>query len=182
MCIRLFLLLCLVSVGSFAFGQPLGPSEIPELAKEDFAVRFENPKGVVWKKDVSGYVGATFVNELPERRIPITVVYTANTGYWVQTREEILWGQLPDSTKTYITSEEYLEFEMGKFYLLATRDYGILYEVTLRKNLNRSVLTFDRHGALVKKEEKETQPVLVKDNPPKWKFPKLGTKRTNELH
>ena len=181
MYLRLLILLCLISVGTFAFSQSLSSTEIPEMAKEDFAVRFENPRGVVWKKDVSGYVGAIFVNELPERRIPVTVVYTANTGFWVQTREEAIWDQLPDSTKNHITSEEYLEFEMGKFYLLTTRDYGVMYEVTLRKNLNRIVLTFDQHGSLVETKENEVQPRLAKDTPKKWKLPKLGTKKANGL-
>lgn len=177
---RLILIICLISVGHLASGQSLGTPEIPELAKEDFAIRFENPKGVVWKEDASGYLGATFVNDLPERRVPVTVVYAAENGIWIQTREEAIWDQLPDSVKTYLTSGDNLEYEMGQFHLLTTREYGVFYEVTLRKNLQRMDLTFDRHGALVEKEEKEDAPTLAEDSGKKWKFPKLGTKRMSE--
>lgn len=177
MCYRLILIICLLTGSYCASAQSLGKKEIPALAQEDFELRFENPKGVVWKQDDAGYLGASFVNELPLRRVPTTVVYAADNGNWVQTREEAIWDQLPVTLQDLLTSK-YLEYEMGQFNLLTTRQSGVFYEVELRENLKRLDLTFDMNGDLVEEMERKEAAEFAESNEEKkkWKWPKLGTK------
>lgn len=123
-------------------------SAVPDEVRNDFELRFSDAAKVFWFKDGPSYYGARF----KVKGKKIQTVYSRQDRQWVQTVEPITYEEMPDSALQYIAGR-YPEHKHKNPRKVSTRNYGILFEVVLGKDLHAVELAFDMHGVLVREDE-----------------------------
>jgi hypothetical protein len=146
-----FALLC--SFAGIAFAQsPIRRIEVPPAVLEDFQFRHPTAENVTWLQEGEKYYGARFT--VAEQ--PAEAVYLPS-GQWVQSKETIVYKQMPDEARKYCRSN-YPDFHAHTVNQLNTRNYGVLYKIRIRKELTQVSMTFDMHGKLLEENEEQLEP------------------------
>ena len=146
--IRLIFLLTLLASGPIFAQSVIQNSGVPEEIRNDFELRFNGASKVVWMKDSPQYYGARFKFQGQKMQ----TVYSAVDRRWVQTVEPVTYEAFPDSAQRFIAGQ-YPGYHQKNTKKVSTRNYGILYEVNLQKDLKGVELAFDMHGKLVREDK-----------------------------
>lgn len=126
---------------------------VPQEIQMDFGQRFEEPKKVVWFELPNSNWGVRF-QLLGE---PVEVVYDG-IGRWLQTEMDIAYNQLPDSARAHCRGR-FPDFRAKQVRKVSTRRFGIVYEVTVKKDLREVYLAYDMHGKPIEEKELEVEEV-----------------------
>ena len=173
----LIALLCIIGLGlSNGFSQDaVKKSSVPPAVIEEFEARFADAESVAWYRQGESFYGARF--QTLEKNAE--VVFAPN-GEWVQTEQEIAYLEMPDEARAYCRTH-YPDYQAKDVLKVSTRKYGILYEIKILGEAKTIQMTFDMHGKLVDKEEKEAVEEQEEEKEPgvKEKLGKLFGKGTN---
>lgn len=164
-CKRLFKSLQLLLLLGFWLGTqavqaqtPVSASAIPDEIRDDFKLRFNGANKVVWFKDGAAYYGVRF--KMLDKKVE--AVYQARDRRWTQTVEPVTYEEFPDAARYYVESY-FPEHQKKASKKVATRSYGILYEIVVGKDLHAVELAFDMNGKLIREDSVVLEPDSVMD-------------------
>lgn len=130
----------------------LREKQVPQEIRDDFALRFDAAESVQWLKQGDTYYGARF--QLKGRAVE--AVY-GQDAQWEQTQEEIAYAAMPDQARAYLR-QTYPDYTAQAVHKVATRRFGILYEITISGGGKQRLLSFDMHGARLSDQSAEPVP------------------------
>ena len=122
--------------------------DIPDVVLVNFKAKYPNANSDKWKKE-----GDIFNVEFILRGQEYEAEFD-KTGRWLETEMEIGIGDLPEAVQIELNTR-YSGYKIGEAEYVETADYGIIYDVVIKKDDTEIEIYFYPDGMILKEETED---------------------------